>query len=521
MSGPDTAEEPKFHRAHAAAHAEAGRWSEAAAAWRRALERDPGDKNDWNRLGLACRELGGLAEAARCFDRAVQLAPGSAASLANAAAVRRDLGDIDESLSLYRRARELVPDNVGLLSAYLFTLNLSTRPSREEIFREHLEYGRLMGGRRPARAPARKIAAGAKLRIGYLSPDLRFHAISFFMEPVLTHHDRDQFEISCYYVHPQHDGMTHRLRQLSDRWVDCAEWPATDIARRIESDGIDILVDLAGHTAGSRIDVLAEEPAPVIAAWLGYLNTTGLKCVDYRITDRHTDPPGLTERFHTETLIRLPESQWCRQKPESAIAPGPLPAAQDGVVRFGSFNRSSKLSPEALALWALLMQRLPAATLLFADVAPDRRENVQRAMADAGVDAARLDFVGRMSMASFHALHHRVDIALDAYPYSGATTTFDSLWMGVPVLSLAGEAPMSRSTSSILATLGMSDWVAQSKQEFIALAARHAGDLATLAALRAGLRRKLENSILMDGGRFTRDLEDLYRRMWLERGASR
>jgi len=513
--------EPKFHRTLAAVHFSLEHWSEAAASWRRALELDPDNKNDWNRLGLACRELGDLEGAARSFDRALQLAPGSAASLANAAAVRRDLGQIDESLAFYRRAREIVPDNAEVLSACLFTLNLSTRADREEIFLEHLEYDRLLGGRRREHRQAGKRAADGRLRIGYLSPDLRFHAVSFFIEPVLTHHDRNHFEISCYYVHPRHDGMSRRLSQLSEHWVDCAGWPAADIAQRIESDGIDILVDLAGHTAGSRIDVVAEKPAPVVASWLGYLNTTGLKCVDYRITDRHTDPPGLTERFHTETLIRLPGSQWCREKPESGIEAGPLPAARGGAISFGSFNRSFKLSPDALALWAAILRRLPGSTLLFADVETDRRDGIRRVFAAAGVDTARLDFVGRLSMAKFHELHHRVDIALDAYPYSGATTTFDSLWMGVPVLSLAGAAPMSRSTASILLTLGMGDWVASSKEEFVEMAARHAGDLAALAGLRAGLRGRLENSILMDGARFTRQLEDLYRRMWRDRGTNR
>ena len=479
---------------------------------------EPRDKNDWNRLGLACREQGDLAGAARCFDRALELAPGSAASLANAAAVRRDLGRIDESLELYRRAREIVPDNAAVLSAYLFTLNLSTRPGREEIFRAHMEFDRLMAGRLPQRPRTRQAAADGRLRVGYLSPDLRFHAVSFFMEPVLAHHDRRKFEITCYYCHRVHDGMSERLRQLSDRWVDCGGWSAPEIARRIEADGIDILIDLAGHTAGSQIEVLAEKPAPVIATWLGYLNTTGLKCVDYRITDRHTDPPGQTERFHAETLIRLPASQWCRQKPELVVAVGPLPAARDGAIRFGSFNRPFKLSPEVLGLWALVLRRVPRSTLLLAGVEPDQSEKIRSALNAAGVDAASLEFAGRLSMAQFHELHHRVDIALDSYPYSGATTTFDSLWMGVPVLSLAGEAPMSRNAASILATLGMRDWIASSSAEFVELAARHAGNLAALATLRAGLRQKLENSILMDGRRFTGQLEALYRQMWRERG---
>jgi predicted O-linked N-acetylglucosamine transferase (SPINDLY family) len=512
--------EPEFHRSLGAVFLSLGRWSEAADSLEQVLALDPADAVDWNRLGQAYWESGDMEKAQQKFERAYQIAPDTPESLSNIALVYRHLGLIEESLALLRRARSLAADNLGLLSGYLFTLNLSTRLGRQDIFREHLECDRLLGAIHPItrRRPGAQPGSDKRLRICYLSPDLRYHSVSLFVEPLLAHHDRSRFEISCYYAHPLHDDVSRRLRQLSDRWVDCAQLSDAEIAKLIASDGIDILVDLAGHTDGNRIAVLAHRPAPVVATWLGYLNTTGLRAVDYRITDRHTDPPGTTEQFHAEALIRLPDSQWCRQKPDQRIDVSPLPAAKTGAVCFGSFNKSSKLTRETLALWGRVLLLVPGARILFAGVGNRHQCRLRSALADQGVDDARLEFVDRLGLEQFRELHHRVDVALDPYPYSGATTTLDSLWMGVPVLTLAGNAPISRSTASILATIGLPHWIAHSEEEFVELAVRHTTDLAALAVLRSELRDTLEKSTLMDGARFTRQLEESYIRMWRERG---
>ena len=508
---------PDDPAAEGARHFGAGDWRRAAEAYRRAVERDPGNAQHWNRLGFAAKELGDAVEAQRCYARASELAPRSVAALCNAASALRDIGRVEEALALFRRARQMAPQSLDVLSAYVYTLNYSTRVGRDEIWREHLETDRLLA-RGPGAAARPRGPRPGRLRVAYLSPDFRLHAVAAFIEPVLRHHDRARFEVLCYYLHPGRDATTAALEALSDRWLHCAKWPTAELAARIAGDGVDLLVDLAGHTDWNALPVLALKPAPVIATWLGYLNTTGLRAVDYRITDRHTDPPGETERFHAETLLRLPESQWCRARPPDTPGVAPLPALARGRLRFGSFNRASKLTAETLALWARVLQRIPAADLLVADVAGGQREQVLESLTAAGIAPGRVSFAGRLPLAQFRALHGEADIALDAHPYSGATTTLDSLWMGVPTLTLASAAPMSRSTASLLDTLGLRDWIADSPQAYVDLAARHAADPGALAGLRSRLRPLLEGSILMDGARFTRQLEALYDGMW--RGAS-
>ena len=308
--------------------------------------------------------------------------------------------------------------------------------------------------------------------------------------------------------------MTVRLKALCAHWIDCAALSDEQLTARIEADRIDILVDLAGHTAHNRLPVFARKPAPVQVTWLGYLNTTGLSAMDYRLTDAFADPPGISEQYHSESLVRLPDSQWCYRHPGTTAPVSASPAQASGAICFGSFNKYQKLSVFLLEIWARMLQQLPGAKMLFVGVPQEEQQGLAEFFAGRGVLRGRLEMHERMPLEQFREMHQRVDVALDAHPYSGATTTCDSLWMGVPTLTLTGATSISRSSASLLHALGMDEWIARSPAEFIELGKRHAGDLQRLSALRAGLREKLQASPLMGAARFTGSLENAYRGMW-------
>ena len=468
------------------------------------------------RRGIALDEAGDTGAAAACFGEARSADPENPRALNNLGRALRLLGRAEEALATFRELQRLLPDDAETSSNILFTLNLIPGYPPEEIFREHRRFDALHGaGRFGRRRRAPRLPDPARrLRVGYVSPDLCAHAVSYFIEPVLRHHDPAGYDVHCYYCRPEADEVTARLKGLVPHWRDCAAWSDDALAGRIEADGIDILVDLAGHTAWNRLLVFARKPAPVQATWLGYLNTSGLGAMDYRITDAHADPAGAADRLHSERLVRLPGSQWCYARPAQAIDAGAR--APGGRLRFGSFNKASKLSPRVLALWAEVLGALPATDLLLVGVPSSEHPRLRAFFEGRGVSAGRLELVGRVPLEEFRALHRTVDIALDTYPYSGATTTCDSLWMGVPTLTRAGETSVSRSSASLLATLGMADWIARSDAQFVELARAHAADRAALGALRAALRRRFEASALMDGAGFTRGLERAYRAMWRE-----
>ena len=509
-------DEPAFHQTLAECFMEQGLWHEAVRPFEDALRLDPESARNWNHLGIVFVELARLDDALRCFERAVAQAPDLLEAWNNLGNTLCEVGDTERGLQALARVVEFAPDRTDEASCYLFNLNLSTRRSRAEVFAAHQDYDRRFGSGvhgTPARTPA-DADPERRLRIAYFSPDLHGHAVARFVEPMLAHHDRRAFEVGCYHLGLLRDEVTGRLQGLSDFWVDAPPLDDAALAARIAADGVDVLIDLAGHTPGTRLPVLARKPAPLIATWLGYLGTTGLRAVDYRITDAVSDPPG-TEAYHSERLLRLPHAQWCFARPHTGRPVAPLPALQRGHVCFGSMNKSSKLSDEVLDLWARVLQRVPGSRLVIAAVEGDsHRARIRERFTAAGIAADRIEFVGRMPLEAFHALHDRVDLAFDAYPYSGATTTLDALWMGVPTLTRAGDAPISRSTASILATLGLEDFVARTPDEFVECAVRHAGAVPALAALRPQLRGRLQSSILMDGARFVRVLEDSLRAVW-------
>jgi len=311
------------------------------------------------------------------------------------------------------------------------------------------------------------------------------------------------------------DDFTRQVQARADVWRDAASMSDAALAETINRDGIDILVDLSGHSGFFRLAVFAQQPAPVQVAWLGYLSTTGMTRIQYRLCDRHTDPPGMTDRFHTETLVRLPNSQWCYRPIVSIDCSEEPPFRRNGFITFGSFSNVLKLSPTVRRLWAEILTRLPDSRIVFAGIPQGPiRDGLIRDFEKAGIAAGRIATFPRVGSADYFRSFNDIDVALDTTPYSGGTTTCDTLWMGVPIVTVPGTRSISRSTASILATLGLSEWIAAGPEDYVRLAVRCAEDREAIAELRRTLRGRMRASPLMDELQFARDVEDAYRRMW-------
>jgi predicted O-linked N-acetylglucosamine transferase (SPINDLY family) len=493
--------------------AELGEFPRAVARYENALALQS-DRQDWLvGLGDAHARLGSVERAADCYDRAIRISPVPTGALLALAGLMRDHGRLNEALACYRRILEFAPGNAEAESGLLASENL-VEPDPEVVFRRNLAWGRMQ-----ARAPAGDFENEAdpdrRLRVGYVSGDFRYHVAARFIEPVLESHDFAKFEAVCYDNWSRPDAFTARLQRHADEWRYVADLSDAALAELIRRDRIDILVDLSGHTRLNRLRVFASKPAPVQAAFLGYPATTGLGAMDYRITDRFADPPGLSERYYTETLVRVPDSLWC-YKPDSQLAEvSPLPALGTGNLTFGSFNNSTKIGPEAIGLWSEVLRAVPRSRLLLVTIPHGRaREDLERAFESRGIDPGRLEFWPRVTVPEFQRLHHRVDVALDTFPSNGGTTTCESLLMGVPVITLAGRAFVSRAGLSILTNAGIPEFVAQSADEYVAIARRCADDPAELGGLRQLLRHRFLRSPVADAGRYVAGLEGVYRQIW-------
>jgi predicted O-linked N-acetylglucosamine transferase (SPINDLY family) len=353
-----------------------------------------------------------------------------------------------------------------------------------------------------------------RLRVGFVSPDLRDHPLGRSLLPWFPHVDRRRFEIICFSDARVADGVTERLRGLVDAWHETSGLSDAALAARIRAEGIDILVDLAQHTASNRLLVFARKPAPVQVTMLGMPGTTGLSTMDYRLTDPHLDPPGASDRHSTERSIRLPRCYWCYEPREDAPAVGPLPAQLKGFVTFGCLNQFAKVSRPALELWAQILLSVPGARLLVHAQPGRHREAVRRMFADQGVAADRVAFAGRVPHTQYLTLYNDIDLCLDPFPYGGGISTLDALWMGVPVITLAGRTAVGRVGASILTSVGLPELIARTLEEYVAHASAWAGDRARLSALRSGLRQRMRESGIMDGGRYAADMESVFREMW-------
>ncbi|BAO43530.1 O-linked N-acetylglucosamine transferase, SPINDLY family protein [Thiolapillus brandeum] len=483
-----------------------------------ALSITPGHPWAHKQLGHILMVLKQLPESMDHLNKALEALPDDADIYTWLGKVLCDQGFVEDSVQHLKAALDITPDHIYLRGMAIFTMNYLPGISGEALYNEHLDYADRFCKPFYPKQPvyANTPEPERRLRVGYVSSDFRTHPVSVFLEPLLEQHDRNRFEIHCFYNNRRIDGITTRLKKLSDRWHEIADRDDEAVASLIKSEGIDILVDLNGLTDGHRLLVFARKPAPIQMTWLGYLGTTGLQTMDYRICDRFTDPPGLTEKFHTEILLRMPDSQWCYRCYEELPPVGPQPMDSNGYPLLGSFNNVAKLNDEVLELWAQILNRLPHAKIAFAGIPEGyARERILKKMGGAGIVPERIGFLHRVSYREYLAAISKVDIALDPFPYNGGTTSVDTLVMGVPLVSLEGGHSIARGGCSLLSNLGLQELLAANKDEYIEKACRLVGSPDYLRELRRTLRERVEASPLMDSIRFTMALEENYRRCWV------
>lgn len=480
-----------------------GQGEEAAAELKAALELRPDYAGAWLNYGFVLRRLGRLDEAEDALRRASELAPGEPSSARELGSLLRGQGRIAEALQALSRG----PDTLDVRSAELYTLLYSEFPD-EDIFARHVAVGARLDAAFPPPAHRNERDPNRQLRVGYVAPEFCRHPVGLFLIPMLERRDRSEFQARCYYTGRTVDEVTKELQGLCDGWLDAADMDDAGIVEAIRRDGIDILVDLIGHAPGSRPGIFARRAAPVQLTWQSYLHSTGLRSIQYRLCDAYTDPPGVAERVHTETLARLPDTQWCYRPFIQVDAVTRSPCVDKGYVTFGSLNHPSKISPATRRQWRELLRRVPSARLALIGMPPSLGTTQIVRDLDAG---DRIQVVPRVPLFEYYRWYNEIDIALDTAPYSGGTTTCDSLYMGVPVVTAPGTRAISRSAGSLLRAVGLEDWIAT---DYVDLAVKKANDLRALATLRAGLRERVQNSPMMDEKKAARDLEAAYRSVW-------
>ena len=501
----------------ATALAAASRRDDAVRHYEQVLALRPDFGEAMNNLANLLKEIGRADEAERWYRRALELTPDSWEAANNLARLLHVEGRIPEALAFYQRVCRLKPDFVDAHTNYIYWLNFDAAHRPEAIFEAHLQWAKAHAEplRRQGTPHRNEAVPDRRLRIGYVSPNFKDHAAAFFFESTLACHDTTRFEIHCYSDVKAPDEYTARMRDLSLHWHETAALSDEDFATRIAQDRIDILVDLTGHTEGNRLLAFARKPAPVQVTWNGYANTTGMSAMDYRITDVIADPPGVTDALHTEKLIRMPHAYMVFTAPHDSPPVSELPAAANGCVTFGSFNAITKITPQVVSLWARILKALPSARLLIATLPSDAaRRRLHAIFEQSGVASDRIETCFRIPKNDFLALHHRADIALDPFPFNGTTTTCHSLWMGLPVVTLAGTTHVSRVGASMLTNVGLPELVASHEDRYVQIAVGLARDVARLHALRSTLRERMRASHLMDAPSFTRELETQLRTIW-------
>jgi protein O-GlcNAc transferase len=500
---------------------EKGFLDESIAAHRAAITLNPNIPETHNNLGNALKDKGHLDEAIAAYGRAVELNPNLPEAQANLGITLAANGQVDEGIASLRKAIELRPNYAHAHGNLLLTIHYHSGSDAQAILREHLQWARMHTDALWDGTSARSLPpiAGRRIRVGYVSRDLRDHVVGRHLLPLIKNHDRKAFEIFCYTDLRHTDGITEQLRASADHWRGTFGQSDAQLAEMIRADGIDLLVDLNLHSAGSRLLAFARKPAPIQVTWLGYCSTTGLRAIDYRLSDPWMDPPG-TDANYVEKTIRLPHTQLCYQPRDKCPNVAPPAFEKNGFITFGCLNNFVKISPPALDLWGGVMQKVSDSRLLIHAAPGSQRRCVVERLHKFGIPADRITFFDTSDWQTYMRAYSGIDIALDPIPYSGGITTCDALWMGVPVITLTGQTAVGRAGASILSNVGLREFVAATASQYIQIATDLTSDTARLATLRREMRARMQSSPLTDAAGFARDIESAYKMMIADAGRS-
>jgi len=486
--------------------------------FRKATEIDPGMAIAWSNLGLSLLEkTGHIVEGMECLDKALQLDPFLvAASSARALGLQR-LYKTEESLDLHNSILWMEPQNARVLSARNMLLNYLPRQDRQSVFEAHKEFGSLFK-KDEFQVFFNPQEPDKKLRVGFISPDLRHHSVAFFLKPLLQNLDPTRVQTLLYHCHHTEDATSAALRKLASKWTNLNGVEDDAAATLIQRDAPDILIDLAGHSAMNRLPLLSRGLAPVQISYLGYPNTTGVQAITHRLVDEITDPSGNADAFATEKLIRFSPCAWTYEAP--ADAPSPAMPDEKAPITFGSFNNFLKVTDDTLAVWAKILTRVPDSLLFIKSVYlddPEVRKNVLERIVAAGIAEDRVEISGFFAATQDHlSAYNRVDLALDTFPYNGTTTTCEALWMGVPVVSLIGDSHAARVGLSLLTAVGHAEWAPENEDAYIEKAVALAQDRTLRSKLRELLQGEVAESILCDHAGQATLFEAALRHAWSE-----
>lgn len=489
----------------------------AEACFRKFVELKPDNHVALKNLARALLENGKREEALSYCKKSIEILPDYADGLLTIGNILMAMGDAAKALEFTRNANRIAPADSAIHSNLIHTMNFVTEVKQEDIFKESLCWGECHANKKISRRPHLNTPdSHKKLRVGYVSGDFKLHPVSYHLKPVIAHHDRNSFEIYLYSTFKKSDVMTESLKEYADHWRMVTSLSDECLEEMIRVDGIDILVDLSGHTAFNRLELFARKPAPVQISWIGYYNTTGMKAMDYLISDEITIPVG-EDRWISEKVVRMPNGRFCYEPPFKNTDLADLPAQKNGFVTFGSFNKLVKVTRETVSLWSAVLKAIAGSRLVLKTHALNEQsaqERIIKLFDECGVEADRLELRGDSPYLQMLEQYGDIDVALDTFPFNGGVTTCEALWMGVPVVTLSGHLPISRQSASLLASCGLASLVAYTQDEFVSIATALSANILELAKTRATMRDRLNHSPLYDGHLFAGNLERAYREMW-------